>query len=64
MRHDLRLRAAARRIYDIVYPEDFVPITFEEAERYGAIYFRRVVEAAMVVDRELADPASSQLQLF
>jgi hypothetical protein len=36
MQHDLRLRAAARAIYDNVYPPaDPAPFSFDEAERFG-----------------------------
>ncbi|MBO9379824.1 hypothetical protein GG804_23930 [Sphingomonas histidinilytica] len=47
MEHDLRLRAAARAVYDAVYPTDeLAPVGFEEAEKFGTIHYRRAVEAA------------------
>ena len=47
MEHDLRLRAAARAVYDTVYPTDeLAPVGFEEAEKFGTIHYRRAVEAA------------------
>jgi hypothetical protein len=47
MQHDLRLRAAARAIYDACYPpEEWAPVAFEEAERHGTIHYRQAVEAA------------------
>ncbi|MBP2513750.1 hypothetical protein [Sphingomonas sp. PvP018] len=47
MQHDLRLRAAARAIYDNVHPpEDPVPFSFDEAERFGTAEYRQAVGAA------------------
>ena len=47
MQHDLRLRAAARVIYDNVYPPvDAVQFSFDEAERFGTVVYRQAVGAA------------------
>ena len=47
MQHDLRLRAAARAIYDNVYPPaDPAPFSFDEAERFGTMAYRQAVGAA------------------
>lgn len=47
MQHDLRLRAAARAIYDNVYPAvGPAPFTFDEAERFGTVEYRQAVGAA------------------
>jgi len=47
MQHDLRLRAAARVIYDNVYPPaDAAPFSFDEAERFGTVEYRQAVGAA------------------
>jgi len=47
MQHDLRLRAAARAIYDNVYPRmDSAPFSFDEAERFGTVEYRQAVGAA------------------
>ena len=47
MQHDLRLRAAARAIYDSCYPtDDWAPFGFEEAERFGTVHYRQAVAAA------------------
>lgn len=47
MQHDLQLRAAAKAIYDEVYPsDDWSPLPFEDAERYGTIHYRQAVGAA------------------
>lgn len=47
MHHDVRLRAAARAVYDAVYPtEELAPVGFDQAERFGTIHYRRAVEAA------------------
>ncbi len=47
MQHDLRLRAAARAIYDNVYPPaNPTPFSFDEAERFGTVEYRQAVGAA------------------
>ena len=47
MQHDLQLRAAARAIYDACYPtEEWAPVGFDEAERYGTVHYRQAVGAA------------------
>jgi len=47
MQHDLQLRAAARVIYDNVYPPaDTAPFSFDEAERFGTVQYRQAVGAA------------------
>ena len=47
MQHDLRLRAAARAIYDNVYPAlDPAPFSFDEAERFGTVEYRQAVGTA------------------
>jgi len=47
MQHDLRLRAAARAIYDNVDPPmDSMPLAFDEAERLGTVEYRQAVGAA------------------
>ncbi len=47
MQHDLQLRAAARVIYENVYPSDeWAPIGLEEADRYGTVHYRQAVGAA------------------
>lgn len=45
---DMQLRAAARAIYNEVYPpsDDRSPLPFEDAERYGTIHYRQAVGAA------------------
>jgi len=54
MQHDLRLRAAARAIYDNVYPAvDPVPFSFDEAERFGTMEYRQAVGAAREARSEL-----------
>ncbi len=57
MQHDLQLRAAARVIYENVYPSDeWAPIGFEEAERYGTVHYRQAVGAARDARAVLAVP--------
>ncbi|MFP5454837.1 MAG: hypothetical protein ACLGHK_04985 [Alphaproteobacteria bacterium] len=64
MDHDARLRAAARAVYDAVYPTDeCAPVGFEQAERFGTIHYRRAVEAALEV-RGLLTHEDEQLLLF
>jgi len=47
MEHDLRLRAAARAIYDACYPtEEWTPCGFDEAERFETVHYRQAVGAA------------------
>lgn len=62
MEHDLRLRAAARAIYDACYPtEDWAPVGFEEAERFKTIHYRQVVGAAQQARVELLTPIQPTL---
>ena len=46
MQHDGRLRATARAIYDEVYPGEWAPVGFDEAERHGTVHYRQAVAAA------------------
>lgn len=58
MEHDLRLRAAARAIYDACYPSDeWAPVGFEEAERFKTIHYRQAVGAAQQARSVLSDQA-------
>lgn len=55
MQHDLQLRAAARAIYDACYPsEEWSPVGFDEAERFGTIHYRQAVDAALQARAVLA----------
>ena len=55
MQHDLQLRAAARVIYDNVYPHaDPGPFRFDEAERFGTVEYRQAVGAAQDARSDLA----------
>jgi hypothetical protein len=61
MHHDRQLRAAAKAIYDEVYPSnDWSPLPFEDAERYGTIHYRQAVGAALRAKALLTD---SEVQL-
>lgn len=63
MQHDLQLRAAARAIYDACYPsEEWSPVGFDEAERFGTIHYRQAVDAALQT-RALMTARGEQLQL-
>lgn len=63
MQHDMQLRAAAEAIYNEVYPSDeWSPLPFEDAERYGTIHYRQAVGAAQRARAALSD-AGAQLQL-
>ena len=65
MRHDPRLRASARAIYDACYPTDeLAPVGFDEAERYGTIHYRRAVQAALDAAHELFGGEATQLSLI
>ena len=47
MQHDVALREAARAIYESVYPgEEWTPVPFVEAERFGTVHYRNAVDAA------------------
>jgi len=62
VQHDVRLRAAARAIYDACYPgEEWAPVGFEEAERYGTVHYRQAVGAAMEARAVLAAPVQPEL---
>ncbi|SFP84307.1 hypothetical protein [Sphingomonas rubra] len=64
MQHDLQLRAAARAIYEACYPSDeWTPVGFEEAERYGTVHYRQAVDGACRARRELVG-TGEQLPLF
>ncbi len=65
MQHDVCLRAAARAIYDVVYPTDeLAPVGFDDAERYGTIHYRRAVEAAQTARLYLVHANEDQPSLF
>lgn len=62
MQHDVRLRAAARAIYDACYPGDeWAPLGFEEAERYGTVHYRQAVGAAIEARAALVAPFQPEL---
>ncbi len=64
MRHDMRLREAVRAIFDACYPsDDWSPIRFEEAERFGTVHYRQAVEAALRARATFAAHAT-QLELI
>jgi hypothetical protein len=63
--HDNQLRAAARAIYETVYPcEEWTPVNFEEAERYGTIHYRNAVAAAQNARTQLRNDAAGQMVLI
>jgi len=65
MQHDVRLRAAARAIFDACYPsDDWSPVRFEEAERFGTIHYRQAVDAARQARSMFGSGASTQLELI
>ena len=65
MQHDVRLRAAARVIFDACYPsEDWSPVRFEEAERFGTVHYRQAVDAALQARAMLAEAGGGQLALI
>jgi hypothetical protein len=64
MEHDLRMREAARAIYDACYPsEDWAPMGFDDAEKYRTVHYRQAVGAAQQALAVLGDRAA-QPQLF
>ena len=65
MQHDLRLRAAARGIYDACFPTDEIaPVGFDDAERFGTIHYRRAVEAAQWAQAAFRSDAGDQMALL
>jgi hypothetical protein len=57
MQHDVRLRSAARAIFDACYPsDDWSPVRFDEAERFGTVHYRQAVDAARQARMELGAP--------
>jgi hypothetical protein len=57
MQHDVRLRAAARVIFDACYPcDDWSPFGFDEAERFRTVHYRQAVDAALRARGALAAP--------
>lgn len=65
MQHDVALREAARAIYESVYPgEEWTPVPFEEAERFGTVHYRIAVDAALRADACLDGDATDQLLLI
>ena len=57
MQHDLQLRAAARAIYENVYPtEEWAPVSFDQAEQFGTVHYRRAVGAAQEARSVLISP--------
>jgi len=65
MHHDTRLRDAARAIYDTVYPgEEWTPVSFEEAERFGSVHYRQAVAAAQAARLRFAGDGGRQLGLW
>jgi hypothetical protein len=63
--HDMALRAAARAIYDTVYPtNDWTPVGFEEAERCGTIHYRQAVDAAIMARQTLTIARDAQPMLL
>jgi len=63
MEHDLRLRAAARAIFDACYPsEEWNGATnFEEAERHGTVHYRQAVGAAQMARCAFREPEQPRL---
>jgi len=65
MQHDVRLRAAARAIFDACYPsDDWSPVRFEDAERFGTVHYRQAVDAAHRARSMFGSAAAAQLDLI
>ncbi|MBK2451769.1 hypothetical protein [Escherichia coli] len=65
MRHDPVMRAAARAIYETVFPDsDELSLTFEEAEQFRTPKYRRSVEATFEAKRQLGDDVKAQPRLL
>ena len=65
MQHNVALREAARAIYESVYPgEEWTPVPFDEAERFGTVHYRNAVDAARRADVCLNGDGTHQLLLI
>ena len=65
MHHDVQLRATAQAIFDACYPsDDWSPVRFEEAERFGTVHYRQAVAAAQCARAMLRAGADEQLALI
>ena len=65
LEHDHQLRAAARAIYDAVYPsEEWTPVSFAEAEKFGTVHYRNAVAAAQVARVQLSGDPARQMVLI
>ena len=65
MQHDVRLRAAARAIFDACYPsEEWSPVRFDKAERVGTIHYRQAVDAARQARGMFRAAGATQLELI
>ena len=63
--HDHQLRAAAQAIYDAVYPgEEWTPVPFAEAEKFGTVHYRNAVAAAQSARVQLRGDAARQMVLI
>ena len=63
--HDHQLRAAARAIYDAVSPgEEWTPVPFAEAEKFGTVQYRNAVAAAQIARVQLRGDAARQMVLI
>lgn len=63
MQHDPLLRAMARAIFDACYPDEWSPVGFDDAERFGTVHYRQAVDAAQRA-RWLSAARGEQLPLF
>jgi hypothetical protein len=63
MQHDVRLRAAARAIFDACFSSG-VPVGVDEAERLGSDQYRHAVDAAIRVRSVFGSVKSTQLELI
>lgn len=65
LQHDHQLRAAARAIYETVYPgEEWTPVNFDEAERFGTVHYRNAVTAAQNALAQLRNDPTRQMILI
>lgn len=65
LKQDHLLRATARAIYDAVYPsEEWAPVGFEEAEKFGTIHYRNAVAAAQDARAQLLSDQARQMVLI
>ena len=65
LNQDQTLRATTRAIYAAVYPgEEWTPVGFEAAEKFGTVHYRNAVAAAQDARAQLLNDHARQMVLI